>query len=319
MTGLLSVFASVVLPIVAVSAVGYLLGHARDVDVGSLNAVAIYALLPALVFHSLATTTFDRGTVLTVLGGVALYVLAMVAVTEGVGRLLGDTEPLLSALVLVSVFPNSGNYGIPLAEFAFDGVGRDTAVLFLVGQSVLFWTVGVAIASRGSGATARTAMTSILRLPLLYAVAAAGLARWLGVVPPAGSTAMATLSLVGNAAIPVMLLILGIQLSEVDYATTVSRLGTATILKMGVAPVVGLLVALAVGFEDPTVARVFVLETATPAAVTVLVLLIEVAGDATVDGVAVSEYASAAVLTTTLVSIPVLTAVIALLEAGVVF
>jgi predicted permease len=86
---------------------------------------------------------------------------------------------------------------------------------------------------------------------------------------------METVGLVGDAAIPLMLVILGIELARTDYAAALGSVGTATALKMAVAPVVGLGVSLALGFGDETVARVFVLESATPAAVTPLILLIE--------------------------------------------
>lgn len=315
---LLSVFVTVLLPVIAVSAAGYLLGRLRGIAVEPLNSVAVYVLLSALVFHSLATTTVGTDTVAKLLGGVGAYVLMMVAVAAAVGRLFDAPGPLAGALVLTSAFPNSGNYGIPLAEFAFGPAGRDVAVLFPVSQTVLFWTVGVYVVSRGADTGWRRALRTVFRLPMPYVVVGALLARWLGVVPSAGSTAMATLSLVGNAAIPMMLVVLGVQLSTVDYAGTAARIGIATLLKMGVAPLIGIAVALALGFDDPTAARVFVLEASMPAAVSVLVLLIEVGDGATVDGVAAADYASAAVFVTTLLSVPVVTLLLAALDAGLV-
>jgi predicted permease len=128
---------------------------------------------------------------------------------------------------------------------------------------------------------------------------------------------MATLALVGNASIPVMLLILGIQLADTDYGAALSQVGIASVLKMAVAPAVGVGVALVVGFQDPTVARTFVLECATPAAITPLLLVVEFGGESAGNGLSVAEYVSTTVLVTTLLSVPVLTLLIALLESGV--
>lgn len=155
----------------------------------------------------------------------------------------------------------------------------------------------------------------MFRLPLLYAVVAAVLVRALGWVPTADGTAMETIGLVGDA-FPVMLLILGLQLADTD-ATAVTRSVTPSLLKLGAAPLVG--VGLALGFEDPTVARVFVLECATPAAVIPLALTIEYADGVTVDGFTAPEYLSTVVFTTTVASVAVLTLVLAALEAGFVF
>jgi predicted permease len=239
----------------------------------------------------------------------------MIVLAEGVGRLLGGATTGVSAIVLVSSFPNSGNFGIPVSEFAFGDVGRATAVLYLTVQAVLMYTVGVYIAARGNSEGALAGARRVFTVPLVYAVVAALALRALGLVPPAGTTSMATLKLVGDSAIPVMLLILGLQLAETEYGAALREVGTATVLKMGAAPVVAAGVALVVGFADPAVGRVFVLESAMPAAITPLILLVEF-GEGEVGGVPVESFVSTAVLVTTVVSVPVLTVLIALLDAG---
>jgi predicted permease len=315
-TSLFSIFATAILPIVTLAGVGVVLGYRRDVDIGPLNTVTVYVLVPALVFHSIATATLAEATLARIGVATAAYMLVMLVVAEGVGRLLGAQEPVLSALVLVSVFPNSGNYGIPLSEFAFGADGRSTAVLYLTVQIVVVYTVGIYVAGRSGGSRGREGMKRALEIPLVYAVVAAVLARWVGVVPPADGTAMETLALVGNASIPLMLLILGVQLADTDYGAAFSRVGPAVVLKMGVAPVVGVGIALLVGFRNPTVARTFVLECATPAAITPLLLVVEFGGESAGDGLSVAEYVSTAVLVTTVLSVPLLTVLIAALENG---
>lgn len=146
---LFSIFTTAILPIVAIAAVGFILGSLRDIDADPLSTVTVYVLTPALVFHSLATTSLGGDTLLKVIAAVVVFLLAMVALAEGVSRLIGEVEPIHSALVFTSTFPNSGNYGIPLSEFAFGEVGRAIAVVYLAGQSVVIYTVGVYVASRG--------------------------------------------------------------------------------------------------------------------------------------------------------------------------
>ena len=317
MTSLLTIFATAILPIIALAAVGVVLGRARDIDIDPLNTVTVYVLVPALIFHSIATASFGGATLARIGVATAAYLVAMVVISEAVGRLFGLDEPILSALVLVSAFPNSGNYGIPLTEFAFGATGRSTAVVYLTAQAILLYTGGVYIAQRSGGTHGIGGMKRALKIPLVYAVIAGVLARYLGVVPPADGTAMTTLALVGNASIPVMLLILGIQLADTDYGAALSQVGIASVLKMAVAPAVGVGIALVVGFEDPTVARTFVLECATPAAITPLLLVVEFGGESVGDGLSVAEYVSTTVLVTTILSVPVLTLLIAVLESGV--
>jgi predicted permease len=318
MVDVAGIFLGAVGPIVAIAAVGYLLAVAKDVDPKPLNTAVVYVLAPALVFHSLAVTELAAGTLGRLVLGVVAFTGAMWAVAEAVGRAVDETEPMLSALVLVAVFSNTGNLGIPVSDFAFGDVGRQTAVVFLSVQSVLVYTVGVYVASRSGGAAGLSGVRRVFRLPLVYAVVAAIAARALGVVPDASGAGMETLQLVGDASIPVMLLVLGIQLARTNTGAALSSVWTCTALKLGVAPLVGLGVALALGFENAAVARVFVLEAAMPAAVTPVILVTEFAAGARSDGVSVPEYVSTTVLVTTLLSVPLLTLLIAVLRSGAV-
>jgi len=311
-----SIFASAILPVVAMAGLGYLLGRWKAVEVDALNTTVVYVLAPALVFHSVATTELSGGTLAQIVAGVTAFTLAMALIAEAVGRAVGVREPLLSALVLVSAFSNSGNYGIPLSEFAFGQPGRSTAVIFLTTQSVLIYTVGVYIAARSGSEHWTDGLKRVFSVPLVYAVGGALLGRELALLPGAGTTAMETVGLLGEASIPLMLIILGIELARTEYGATLRTVGTATVLKMAVAPVVGVAVATVIAFESPTVSAVFVLECSTPSAVTPLILLIEFGDSTSVGGVTVSEFASTVVLTTMLVSIPAMTLLISLLQSG---
>ncbi|MBB6646342.1 AEC family transporter [Halobellus ruber] len=312
-----SVFTTAILPIVAVGGVGYLLGWARDVDTDALNTVVVYVLAPALVFHSLATTTLAGSTLARITVAVVLFHVVAILVAEAAGRAVGASETALSALILVTAFPNTGNYGIPVSNFAFGETGRATAVVALSVQAVLIYTLGVYIAGRGSAGGVAAGVRRVFGVPLVYAVTAALGVRWLGLVPPADTSVMATLRLVGDSAIPVMLLLVGIQLARTDVGSTLSAVGGAVALKTLVAPVLGVGVALAVGFADPLVARTIVLETAMPSAVTPIILVGEFA-EGEVASVPVAEFVSTAIFATTLVSVVTLTAVIAVLQTGVV-
>lgn len=319
---LLSIFGSAILPVLAIAAAGFVLGRLRRPAVEPLNTAVVYVLAPALVFHSLATTTLSGGTLLRLVVGVTVAILAMSLVAEAVGRALGIPEPVLGAFVLVVGYANAGNFGVPVSAFAFGDVGRATAVLVLAVQGVLIYTHGVWVAARSGDAGPFDGVRKVFALPLVYAVLAAVALRAAGLVPPTGSTAMETVGLVGNAAIPVMLLILGIQLAGTELRGALGPVGVATALKLVVAPAVALGIALGLGIPNLDASRVFVLEAAMPAAVTPLILVIEFSGgqgagdDGESDGDTAADFVSATVLISTLLSIATLTALIALLQGG---
>jgi len=315
MAGVTSVFVSAVLPVLAIAGAGYLLRRARPVDVEPLNAVTLYVFLPALAAHSLLSSELG-GDLLRLLVAILVFSAVTFAIALAVGRAIGESGSRLSALVFVAALPNVGNFGIPVSTFAFGALGGTVAVMFTVVQGVLNYTAGVYVAAWGTGEAWRARMGRVFRLPLVYVVVLAVAVRAAGGVPPADGTAMQTLELVGNASIPTFLLVLGIQLAETEPAAALRETVPAIGLRFLVAPVVGVGVALLVGFGDPAVARTFVLLTAAPAAITPLVLLVEFAGDSDRSPTA-PEYHGTAVFVSTLLSIPVVTGVIVLLRSGV--
>lgn len=313
MTSLLSPLVSAILPILSIAVVGFALSKTRSIDADPLATVSIYVLLPALVFYSLATSEITAGTAVSFVAGAIVFTLAIAAIAEAFGRVVPHSEPALDGLVLSTTFPNVGNFGIPFMVFAFGALGRSAAVLFVIGQSVLMYTLGVYVASRQGTVSWREPVENILRLPMLYATVAGILVRYFDVVPPTESAIMQTVQLTGDAAIPVMLLLLGIELADVEQSKAFKQVIPGVGLKLLVAPILAFGIALALGLSG-TVGRVFVLEAAMPTAVTPLALAIEFG---TVDEeLTTAEYVGTAILVSTLVGIVSLTALLLLLTSG---
>ncbi|HMB51522.1 MAG TPA: AEC family transporter [Natronoarchaeum rubrum] len=312
---LLEVFASAVAPPLAIAAAGYLLGALRDVDVEPLSTVTIYLLLPPLVFHSLVTMTIDGDTALSLVAAMTVFTVGTAAVAAAVGRLAGETGSVLSGATLAAAFPNVGNFGIPVATFAFGDVGRTTAVLFVLVQTILIYTVGVYLLAK-SGESDRTApIRRVLTLPVTYAMVAAGAALAFGLVPPAGGPTMRTIEMAGDASIPMFLIILGLQVAEMSPGRAIERVLPTVGVKLLVAPVAAAAVALAVGVADAVAGRAFVVLASGPAAVTPLVLTIEFT-DESAGELSAADYVGTVIVATIVGSLPVVSGLLVLSELG---
>lgn len=318
MASIVGVFASSILPVVGLIGVGFLLERVSTLETGSLNTVTLFVLMPALIFHSLALTDLRLDSLLRVAVGVVVFLGVVLAVGWLYGTGAGKEESVLSGFLLITTFGNTGGLGIPMADFAFGGVGRETAVLFAAVHGAVVFTLGLYLASVSGGTSGVASLKRVLEYPLVYAVVLAVLARLLGVVPPADSAVMETVGLVGDSAIPLMLLVLGVQLSRTSSRRALSMTAGPTLFRFGVSPLVGTAVVLALGFQNVTVTQVFVLLTAMPVAIAPVIFAVEFAEDTSIGGVTVPELVSASVFVTTLVSIPVLTAVVTALKSGVI-
>ncbi len=232
---LLSIFANDVLPIFVVAAVGFTVARVFKADVRTLSRVTFNALSPCLVFEMLVTSSlsaadFGRMTALAVLtiGGIGL-VARLVTLPFRLDR------AMTSAFLIVVMFSNSGNYGLPVVLFAF---GRDAlahATVYFVVNAVATYTLGVFLASAGHRSIARAAR-GVLRVPAVWGVLAAGLVLALGVHLP--QAVMRPIELLSGAALPTMILVLGMQLERGAWPERPALVVLAGVLALVVTPAI---------------------------------------------------------------------------------
>jgi hypothetical protein len=227
--------------------------------------------------------------------------LVMALIGWGLARLLRFERKLESAFILSVVLVNAGNYGLPLIEFAFGEQGLQRAIVFYVASSVVSNTLGVYLASRGAASVGRS-LLNVLLVPLPYATAlgfAVNVARIELPLPMDRA-----LSLLGQAAVPVMLLILGLQLSRTSVKGQIGPILLATVTRLAVAPLIAFPLVALLGLSG-LARQVSIVEASMPTAVMGGVLATEFGGDA--------EFTTAVILVSTLASIVSLSILLSML------
>ncbi len=257
------------------AAVGFALGRRFHPDLKSVTRLSFYIFSPCLVFTSLTHAELTGAE----FGQMAVFTVivngAMLSLTLLVGLGLRLERPALAALIIAAVFVNGGNYGLAVTKFAFGEAALSRAVVYYVVSTLLIYSVGVLVASAGKRPL-RQALLQGLTLPSTYALLLAGLLRLTGwQTPLAVDRAVALLS---QAAIPVMLIVLGLQMAEMKRDAWSHHhwalIGVAVFLQLVIAPLMGIGLAALLGLEG--VARqAAVLETAMPTAVITTVLAVE--------------------------------------------
>jgi predicted permease len=299
---LLSIFSQNILPIFIVAGLGFLLARYLHADVQTLSRVTLYALSPCLVFNLLVTSKigadeFERLLVFT-LG----TILGVGAITWLVAQALRLDRTMVSAFMVVVMFANGGNYGLPLTLFAFGQAALTRATIYFVISVILTYTLGIFLASSGRSNIGR-ALLGVFKIPSGYAaLAAIPVIVTNAPMPPA---IMRPIELLGNAAIPVMLLVLGMQLERAVKPEKLQLVGLAVGLRLIVSTLLGFLLAQIVGL-DGAARQAGVVQAAMPVAVVTTILAVEFQVEPT--------FVTSVVFLSTILSPLTLTPLIALLK-----
>jgi predicted permease len=280
MPQILTILLTTVAPIVLVAGLGALFNRWKRIETNGLSTLVVYIGSPALAFHSIATSAIDAGE----LSQLVLFAILCVVIITAVGWLItvGARMDRLtsSAFVLSTALINGLNYGVPLNEFAFGQAGLARAIIVGVIFAMYSFSVGVFLASWGKAST-RQALLNMLKIPLPYAAILGLVVNLTGTpVPP---LALRFAQILGGLAIPLMLLLLGIQISQASLQGQWRIMFGASFVRLLGGAAIGLLLAFWLGLEGIN-SQVAIVEAAMPTAVTAGVLAIEFNSDAKLVG-----------------------------------
>lgn len=268
---LIAIFVENILPIFFVAGIGFLLVRYLGADIQTLSRVTLYVLTPSLVFNILVTSRLSADE----FGRLTLFALCTILGTGLIAWLLARAlrldRVITSAFTVVVMFANGGNYGLPLTLFVFGQEALARATVYFVISLVLTYTLGIFLASSGRRSLGQ-ALSSVLKIPNIYAAVAAVVVIVTGVAPPI--FVMRPIKLLSDAAIPVMILVLGMQLEQAVKPASLRLVGLAVGLRLVVAAALGILLAQVLGLGG--VARqAGVLQSAMPVAVGTTILAVE--------------------------------------------
>ena len=221
---------SILFPLFAITALGYMVGRWMKPDLSHANKLNMDVFVPALVFSALANKSFE----------VAQYVplgIATLVLVVGSGLAAwAASKPLGQdprTLVPPMMFNNCGNLGLPLAVLAFGDAALAPAVVMFMVSNLLHFSFGAWLLDHHIRIVNLWRIPSVLATFAGIAVSLAGFEVW----PPL----MVAIKMLGDIAIPLMLLGLGVRLT--DSRISEIRLG---LIGASARPLIGMLLAVLV-------------------------------------------------------------------------
>jgi predicted permease len=243
---LASTFANNILPIILLSGAGFALGKLLHIDPRSLGRVVFYVFSSLLIFDLLVQNQLKIAEAAIVIVFTLCVILMIGLLTFLIGSLLKLERTALVAILITTMFANTGNYGLPLVSFAFGEQALSYAGIYFITTTLLFYTFGVFLASLGH-MSIKEAIIGLFKIPTMYAVLLAILVNlWNIEIPVPVARAV---ELASNGTIPLMLILLGVQLTQVEISGNQRALQLSVVLRLLIAPIAALLFAALFGLQ----------------------------------------------------------------------
>lgn len=233
----------IILPVFFIITAGYIYARLRGEIVKthlfSVNRLCVELLSPLLLFSALAAKDFDLADNLPLmLAGVSIA-LGSAFIAWPVARLCGyDARTFVPPMM----YNNCGNMGLPLAVLAFGPVGLSQAVALFVACSLVYFTLGIRLLESGR-AEGRQSHWAMFATPMMFAMLSGivfAACRW--TLP---AILLQALRMIGEASIPLMLIALGVRMTDMNLRSW--RIGLVGAL---VCPLAGLAIAMMI---DPLI------------------------------------------------------------------
>ncbi|CBV43238.1 AEC family transporter [Halomonas elongata] len=206
---------AVMAPVLAGAGLGFTwirLGH--DYPVAFVTRLVFNIGTPALVIASLSGADIDASSFGRTMLAAALVITLMAGVSFILARLLRKDWRVMLA---PSMYPNTGNMGLPVVLYAFGESGFAFGITVMVTVSLFQFTLGTVLASRGNP------LKSLAKTPTVYAILIAltllltdtELPLWLA----------NSVDLISGFTVPLMLITLGVSLASIQVRSLRSGIG----------------------------------------------------------------------------------------------
>ena len=264
---ILTVF-QIVAPVFILATIGFTwvkIGWSYEIEF--VTRLAMTLSVPALIFVALMKANISADTLSNLFLSSLIAYLFLALIFWITGKIFKLNMATYWAPL---IFGNTGNLGLPLAMFAFGEVGLGYAVVVFAVMAIGSFSIGVWMVSGGGS------LNKVFKEPMAWATLLGALFLIQGWQTPKWATN--TLELLGQMAIPLMLITLGVALARLKI-NLISRAIILSVLKLCVS--VGVAWIIGIYFELNDIAfAVLVMQIATPVAVTSYLLAQKYGADA---------------------------------------
>lgn len=240
-----------ILSIVLMIALGYFLKRIDFLsfkDVDSLNNIVIYILLPCMIFHALYTADLS---LLPQLGILPFVILASSFITGIISyfilKAFNISDKRLWSILITVMIANTGFMGYPVSLGIYGHEGFLRAIFCDTATMAIFLILSFVLILKFGG-NIKTAIKKIALFPPLWAIVFGILLNLTNI--PIGPVIDNTVNYLGNGAIPLIMLSLGISIDLEGLRRSKSAIIFTSIVKLAFFPFIAFLIVSFLGLSD---------------------------------------------------------------------
>ena len=263
-----------ILSIVLMIALCYILKRINFIsvdDVDVLNDIVIYILLPCMIFTALHSADLS---LISELGVLPFIILASSLVTGIISffilKMLNLPDKKLWSVLVTVMIANTAFMGYPVNLGIFGHEGFLRAIFCDIATMIIFLILSFAIVLKFGGST-KTAVKKIAFFPPLWAIFLGISFNLLNI--PIGPVLENTIDYLGDGAIPLIMLSLGISIDLEGIKRSKAMIIFTSIMKLAFFPLIAFIIVSFLGFVDLQF-DVTIIEAAMPSGMLSLILAI---------------------------------------------
>ena len=297
---LAEIFFNVIAPVFSLVVIGYVAGPRLNLEARTLSRYAYFILIPAFVFNVMSTAEIRATLAVQMISYMLVVHLSCALLGFLVARFLRRSADMVAAYVLIAVFGNVGNFGLPIIEFRLGQEAVAAATVYFLVISTTAFIIGVAAANWNNGGS-QDVMLAVFKTPALVALVPALFLNWSQLEPPLFVSRI--ISLLAVAMVPTMLVALGVQLAGARHIKLTQDTVIASAIRLVGGPALALV--LVIPFNLTGVERgAGIFQAGMPAAVLTSIIALEYK--------LLPEFVTTTVLFSTLASVVTLTVLLAI-------
>lgn len=241
------IFNSSILPLFIIIAVAFIYHRLARPDISQIANLAITVFVPIFVFDSLVRCKITFAMLIKPMIFMILLTGLLICLAHVIARIVKAGEDERITLILAGSMINIGNFGLPLIYFAYGKNAEAYSVLNFIAFNVPLSTVAIYLTSKEK--QLKKVLMDISKIPIFYAFIVALFMSQLSIpIPRAVSK---SIELAGSAAIPLLIFVLGLQLSDIRIRFDYLKIIVAgNVIRLIISPLIAWIILKLVGISD---------------------------------------------------------------------